>query len=220
MFPTRSFASLDWGSLNFEKSDYSQVIEVLHRVEKEDIIYCLREFSKIFGEPSDSSASGSSMQSHATYASMHPQPLQHPQAKGAHALRPALKIRKHADHGNHRQLPGTPSTPFNSNGRAPHTPKEKLLPEISMDVNLGPPSLDSLGASLFDPEQPVDALCEQVVFLPKTDLADDIKAETDHLSMLYDSFESPGGLSGCRVDNDSRLGPGETTAIDMLDGVW
>ncbi len=26
--------------------------------------------------------------------------------------------------------------------------------------------LPSIGASLFDPEQPVDALCEQVVFLP------------------------------------------------------
>lgn len=190
-------------------------------MEKEDIIYCLREFSKIFGDPGDSTASGSSMQSHGTHASMHPQ--HHLHAKGAHALKPALKIRKHGDHGNHgnpRQLPGTPSTPFNSNGHAPHTPKDKMLSEISMDVNPGPPALDSLGASLFDPEQPVDALCEQVVFLPKTGLADDIKSDSDPFSMLFDSLESSGSLSGCRANKESRLGLGETTAIDMLDGVW
>ncbi len=149
---------------------------------------------------------------------MHPQ--HHLHAKGAHALKPALKIRKHGDHGNPRQLPGTPSTPFNSNGHAPHTPKDKMLSEISMDVNPGPPALDSLGASLFDPEQPVDALCEQVVFLPKTGLADDIKSDSDPFSMLFDSLESSGSLSGCRANKESRLGLGETTAIDMLDGVW
>jgi len=215
---------LDWGSLNFEKSDYSRVIEVIHRVEKEDIIYCLREFSKIFGEPSDSCASGSSMQSHTTHASTHHQKPQHSHVKGAHALKPALKIRKHVDHGNHgyhhRQLPGTPSTPFNSNGRAPHTPKEKLFADISTDVNLGPPALDSLGAPLFNPEQPVDTLCEQVVFLPKADLGDGIKAETDLFSMFDDSFGSSGLLLGYKTISDTPVGPGETTAIDMLDGAW
>lgn len=217
---------LDWGSLNFDRADYAQVIEVLPRVEKEDIIYCLREFSKIFGEPSDSSASGSSMQSHATHASTHSQQSLHLHPKGAHALKPALKIRKHADHGNHgnhgnhRQMPGTPRTPFNSSGHAPITPKDKLLPDIPMDVNVGTFALDSIGASLFDPEQPVDALCEQVVFLPNTGGAHDIKAETDPFSMLYDSFESHGALAGCRANIESRLGPVEATAVDMLDGGW
>ena len=80
--------------------------------------------------------------------------------------------------------------------------------------------LPSIGASLFDPEQPVDALCEQVVFLPNTGGAHDIKAETDPFLMLYDSFESHGALAGCRANSESRLGPVEATAVDMLDGGW
>lgn len=260
---------LDWGALNFEKSDYAEVIELLHRVQKEDIIFCLREFSKVFGEVSDASGGGS-LQTQATQAtqgtympntthttlthgSAHSSQM-HMHAKGAHALKPALKIRKHTDHGSHghhhvHHLPGTPRTPYNSAGHAPITPKDKILSDVeipsrpvgmqqsfdafvdALDTTTGNVENegnisnmddvpDLVHGSLFDPEQPVDALCEQGVLLPKSNGTRDLKDEIDPFSMFYDSFESSVALSGCEGSercNSGHLGLEGPPATDMLD---
>lgn len=223
---------LDWGALNFDKADYEQVIEVLDKVEKEDIIFTLRDFSKLFGdaEGGHGSRSGTSAQSHVT--------------KGGHAsnLKPALKIRKQTDHhggahhhgkGNGNPLPRTPSTPyqgspFNStgSGAAPITPKDKTLDGINVDrINGADPAkmsnkLGSIGgnAALFDPAfQPVDdGLCSHGnVFLPDTSNAQE---SSDPFSMIFDILDdSPAEDSG----GGSGVGGGERlVSDDILDNAW
>lgn len=43
---------LEWDALNFDRSDYDEVIQYLNDVHKDDIIYCLRNYSKSFGHSS------------------------------------------------------------------------------------------------------------------------------------------------------------------------
>ena len=40
---------LEWDALNFDRADYDDVIQYLDDVHKDDIIYCLRNYSKSFG---------------------------------------------------------------------------------------------------------------------------------------------------------------------------
>jgi hypothetical protein len=205
---------LDWGALNFPRADYSEVIEVLGCVQKEDIIYCLREFSKLFGELGGVSGSvgGSSCATHASHTS-------HAASKGAHALRPALKIRKHADHGQHHQghaLPRTPNTPFNCNrsGPAPITPKEeKAVLGTALEALAHSAPVEEHDDVLFDPVQPVDDLCQHGVFLPQNTNVTEGKAQ-DPFSIFYDSLES----SGCM--GEERLGSLPTGVEDLLDNAW
>jgi len=43
---------LEWDALNFDRADYDEVIQYLNDVHKDDIIYCLRNYSKSFGHSS------------------------------------------------------------------------------------------------------------------------------------------------------------------------
>jgi len=190
---------LQWGSLNFNKEDYSEVIELLDLVQKEDIIYCLREFSKLFAE----AGPGGHRMAHAHHHARKNHVAQ-PQ-KGAPALKPILKIRKnssHESHQHHHNFPGTPNTPYQSSMKgngAPVTPKEESLvldsnfPEKDQDIGL-----------LFDPEQPVDDLCMQGIYLPCSNSMSDMKNQ-DTLSVLYESLESQdrrGGDLAVEIDDD------------------
>lgn len=233
---------LDWGALNFEKSDYAQVIEVLDKVQKEDIIYCLRDFSKLFSDGggaggdagSGSGGSGGSLMSIQSHVTTHTGLPSSP-VKGGHApnLKPALKIRKQTEHGHHGQhsghpLPRTPATPYqdsafhsDSGGAAPITPKDKPVIDVNLGAEIMAP-IDTIGdMETFDSIDTDDVV--------NATLFDPVQPPCDHgvylpdmvnsqdarypFSIFYDSIEDSGYYGGSEVSERLVVG-------NVLDNAW
>lgn len=123
-------------SLNFGKRDYEEVMEILPGCDKEDIISCLRNYSKTYCQ-------GSSHHHH------------HQQSKPHHfrlsvAKGHTLKLKKRHALASHDSIP--------------LSPKQGII-SLDMMAPITPQFATGKESLLFDPVQPVDALCSHGVFL-------------------------------------------------------
>lgn len=128
-------------SLNFGKKEYEEVMAILPGCDKEDIISCLRNYSKTYSQ-------GSSHHHHHSSSSSKPHHYRLSVAKGH-----TLKIKKRHGMTGHGSMPLSP--------KQGNTCSDIMAP-ITPQCATGKESL------LFDPVQPVDALCSHGVFLSPT----------------------------------------------------
>lgn len=193
-------------ALNFDRHDYNGVVPLLDRFDKDDIISCLRNYSKTCG---GGGGGGGSL-----HASRGPHHVKLSVTK-------TLKLKRRTIHTNSNTTAGYDVMSL----ALPQEVKGHVHPaNTSVDVAMAPitPQCATGKESmlLFDPVQPVDDLCSQGVFLPEgKNCAGPPRAADDQSpfasygplddSFILDSFSSDASHG---IDFGDMYEPGSGTA--------